>query len=66
MIETWVLIMFFHVGAMGDGNSNATAVVPNFISQQECQMAGAQAKSLVSNTVKQMSYTCVKQTQKGK
>jgi hypothetical protein len=31
---TFTLILFFHVGAMGDGNSNATATVPNFVSEQ--------------------------------
>jgi hypothetical protein len=59
---TFVLILFFHVGAMGNGNSNAVDSVPGFKSSEECLAAGAQAKKLVSGTVKELNFACVKQT----
>ena len=62
---TFVLIVFFHVGSMGDGNSNATAVVPGFINIAECQDAGRQATGLTNGTVKEGKFVCVKQTLNG-
>lgn len=65
MITTWVLIVFFHVGAMGNGNSNTTAVVDGFIFEQECKVAGNQAVGLTNGTVKEGNFVCVKQTKNG-
>lgn len=62
MVTTWVLILFFHVGPIGSGNSNAATTVPGFISVQECQAAGDQAKKLTDGTVKATSFVCVQQT----
>lgn len=62
---TFTLILFFHVGPMGDGNSNATAVVNNFVSEQECMDAGNKAQKLVTGSVKELRFVCVKQTVKG-
>ena len=59
---TYVLILFFHVGVMADGNSNAATTVPGFSTLQECNQAGAEVKALVKGTVKQLSFVCVKQT----
>lgn len=59
---TWILILFAHVGAMGTGNSNALAVVPGFTSEQECRTAGIAAKGMSLNTVKEITYVCVKQS----
>lgn len=56
----WILILFAHVGAMGQGNSNAITTT-QFSSQQRCEAAGAAAKKLVSGTVKQMEFVCVPQ-----
>ena len=61
MIKTFVLILFVHVGAIGDGNSNAITAVPGFKSEAECIQAGKKAKELVSGTVKALSYVCVAQ-----
>ena len=56
----WVLILFSHVGALGDGNSNAltTAI---FSSQQTCEEAGKAAKKLSLGSTKNITYVCVKQ-----
>ena len=59
---TFTLILFFYVGTMGSGNSNATTTVPNFVSEQECMDAGNKSKKLVDGTVKELRYVCVKQT----
>lgn len=61
-VVTYALLLFGHVGAMGNGNSNALAVLPGFTTQAECEQAGRAAKTLVSNTVKELNYVCVKQT----
>jgi hypothetical protein len=61
---TWVLIVFAHVGAMGDGNSNALTNVPGFGTAQECQTAGESVKKLARGTVKSIDFVCVQQTRK--
>lgn len=61
-MTTWVLIIFAHVGVMGDGNSNALTSVPGFGSQQECTQAGDAAKKLAKGTVKAIDFVCVQQT----
>jgi hypothetical protein len=66
MVETWVMIIFFHVGIMGSGNSNAVTSIPNFKTQVQCQQAGDAAKKLVSGTVKEVSYVCVDNNMLGK
>ena len=58
MNAIFVLILFAHVGPLGDGNSNALTVA-EFTSQERCQAAGKAAKKLVSGTVQQMEYACV-------
>ncbi len=62
MVSTFVLILFFHVGPVGEGNSNAVASVPNFATEQECVTAGNQSKKLVAGTVKDVEFVCVKQS----
>lgn len=56
----WVLILFAHVGAMGDGNSNALTTA-TFSSQQTCEDAGKAAKKLSFGSTKHITYVCVKQ-----
>lgn len=58
---TWVLILFAHVGAMGNGNSNALTNVPGFTSLQQCRTAGDAAQHLADGTTKEIRYTCVVQ-----
>ena len=57
----WILILFAHVGPMGDGNSNALTNVPGFTSQTSCVEAGKQSQKLVSGTVKSIEFVCVSQ-----
>lgn len=54
----FVLILFAHVGPLGDGNSNAITT-QEFTSQERCQAAGQAAKQLVRGTVKQIEFACV-------
>jgi hypothetical protein len=56
----WILILFAHVGAMGDGNSNALTTA-QFSSQQTCEEAGKAAKKLSFGSTKHITYVCVKQ-----
>ncbi len=62
MTTTWLLILFFHVGPIGDGNSNATTTAV-FYDYKECVEAGKAAKKLTSGTVKETSFTCVKRSE---
>lgn len=61
-MKTFILILFFHVGFMGDTDSNATTTVPGFTSQAECEQAGKDAGYLVKGTKKNLEYVCVTQT----
>lgn len=60
VIVTYSLILFAHVGSMGDGNSNTLAVVSGFTNEAGCKQAGEQSKKLVSGTVKDLRYVCVR------
>ena len=53
----WILILFAHVGATGNGNSNALATA-EFTTRERCEAAGAAARRLAQNTVKQIEWTC--------
>ena len=57
---TYTLILFFHVGSMGSGNSNATTVVDGFASYESCVRAGKESEKLVSGSVKKLEFVCVK------
>lgn len=56
----WILILFAHVGPMGQGNSNAltTAV---YSSAESCAAAGKAAKQLAGSSVKKIEWVCTKQ-----
>jgi hypothetical protein len=56
----WVLVLFAHVGPMGDGNSNALTTAL-FSSQHTCEEAGKAAKNLSFGSTKRITYVCVKQ-----
>lgn len=59
---TWVLILFAHVGPLGDGNSNALTAVHGFVDLHECEAAGKATQSLGTATTKVIKYVCVKQS----
>jgi hypothetical protein len=59
----FILIIFVHVGPMGDGNSNSLTSVTGFRSEAECVTAGEKAKKGFSVGVKSATYVCVKQSQ---
>lgn len=56
----FALILFFHVGAMGDGNSNATTTLAGFETEALCKAAGRKAASMTSMTTKKGEYVCVR------
>ena len=58
-ITTFILIVFAHVGPMGDGNSNALTSVGGFESSKACQAAGMQVKNMARGTVKSIDFVCV-------
>ena len=64
-VVTYALILFGHVGPMGNGNSNTLAVLPGFTTQAECEIAGKAARNLVKGSVKELEFVCVKQTRVG-
>ena len=57
-VTTFVLILFAHVGPMGQGNSNALTVA-EFTTEARCQAAGKAAEKLASNSVKSINWVCV-------
>jgi hypothetical protein len=54
----FVLILFAHVGPLGNGNSNALTVA-EFTTEARCQAAGAAAKRLAGGSVKSIEWACV-------
>jgi hypothetical protein len=61
-MKMFILILFFHVGPMGDGNSNTTTNIPGFESEAECIAAGRKAGEITKGTTKTLEFTCVTQT----
>jgi hypothetical protein len=57
-IPIFVLILFAHVGALGNGNSNALTVA-EFTSKERCEVAGQAAKKLAGGSVKSIEWVCV-------
>ena len=55
----WTLILFAHVGIMSDKDSMALTNVTGFRNQQECRVAGEEAKKMALATTKVIKYTCV-------
>lgn len=56
----WILILFAHVGALGDGNSNALTTA-EFRTQEACVSAGNASKRMAQGTVKQIEFVCARQ-----
>lgn len=54
----FVLILFAHVGPMGNGNSNALTVA-EFTTAERCAAAGAAAKKLSQASVKSIEWVCM-------
>ena len=54
----WILILFAHVGMMGQGNSNALTTA-EFTSKSKCEIAGKAASALASGSVKDINFVCV-------
>lgn len=58
MTGMYILILFAHVGAMGNGNSNALTVA-EFITKERCEAAGKAAEKLAKGSVKSIEWVCV-------
>lgn len=54
----FVLILFAHVGPMGNGNSNALTT-QEFTTAERCQAAGQAAKRLAGSSTKIIEWACV-------
>ena len=57
MYTGWILILFAHVGPMGDGNSNALTTA-HFGNERACIAAGEAAKSMSAGSTKIIKYVC--------
>ena len=57
-MATWILIIFAHVGALGQGNSNALTTA-EFTTKARCEAAGTEAKKLANGSVKSIDFRCV-------
>lgn len=53
----WILILFAHVGALGNGNSNSITTA-EYTSQQRCSQALGLAKDLTSGSTKTITGIC--------
>lgn len=54
----FVLILFAHVGPMGNGNSNALTT-QEFTTAERCQAAGQAAKRLAGGSTKIIEWVCM-------
>jgi hypothetical protein len=54
----FILILFAHVGVLGNGDSNALTVA-EFTSKERCEAAGVAAKKLSTTSVKRIEWVCV-------
>jgi hypothetical protein len=54
----FILILFAHVGPMGQGNSNALTVA-EFTTAERCAAAGQAARKLAHSSVKSIEWVCV-------
>lgn len=54
----FVLILFAHVGPMGNGNSNALTVA-EFTTAERCAAAGKEARRLAQGSVKSIEWVCM-------
>lgn len=55
----WILIIMIHAGMLSHNDDVATTSVPNFTTEQSCELAGKQFKKLDSTTYQVIKYTCV-------
>lgn len=55
---TWTLVIFMHVGMMGNDNANALATVNGFSSEAACSTAGKRTSKLSTGT-KANRWVCV-------
>jgi hypothetical protein len=56
--SAFVLILFAHVGPMGNGNSNAITTA-EFTSRERCEAAAVTAKKLASGSTKVIEAVCM-------
>lgn len=57
-IGAWVLLIFAHVGPLGDGNSNALTTA-YFENPTACKNAGEAFKKVSQSTVKKIEFVCM-------
>lgn len=57
-INTAILVLFFHVGPMGNGNSNAVTSIP-MKDMVTCQREAPKVRKTVTGTVKELEWVCL-------
>jgi Tfp pilus assembly ATPase PilU len=55
----YVLLIMMHVGALGDGNSNALTSIVGFKNKAACEVAATKARQLAQGTTKEIRTVCV-------
>ena len=53
----WILILFAHVGILGNTDSNSLTTA-EYTSKVKCEVAGKAAKQLAAGTTKEIRFTC--------
>jgi hypothetical protein len=59
MNTLYILILFAHVGPMGNGKSSALSM-HEFSSQSTCEAAGIAAKRLSQGSTENIEFVCMK------
>ena len=63
-MSTYILVLFFHVGILGDTDSNAVTNIPGFHTEEACIAAGEKSKRLTAGTKKETRFVCLEQPNK--
>lgn len=60
-MSAWTLILYVQLGYFGGGPvSQALTSVPNFKTEDACEIAGKRAAKLVTNTTAEARFVCIK------
>lgn len=58
-MQFWVLVLFAHVGALGNDNANALDHIPGFATKAECEEVGKIVSRMATGSVKKIDFVCV-------
>ena len=57
----WTLILYIYAGMLAPDNSVALTHIQGFKTETSCWAAGAAARSLVKDSLKDLRFVCIKQ-----